>query len=94
VNPASILHSIRPGYVAGLLLILVVSHLVYAFWPLRRRRYARVLLTAAAGVVLGQVWVLLGFPGLQLGDANLVPAIVFAVALQPVTDWLSARTAP
>lgn len=93
VNLASILHAIRPGYIAGLLVILALSHFLYAFWPFRRRRYARVFLTTAAGVVLGQIWALLGLPGLQLGDVNLLPAIVFAIALQPVTDWVSARAA-
>ncbi|MBO0688521.1 MAG: hypothetical protein J2P40_02935 [Candidatus Dormibacteraeota bacterium] len=88
MNPQDILHLIRPGYVVGLVEILATSQLLYAAWPYRRRRYLPVVLLCALGVVLGQAWALLGLPAVQLGDANVLPAVLFAVALQPLSDRL------
>jgi len=45
----------------------------------------------ALGVLLGQVWDLLGLPAFRLGQANLLPAILFAIALQPLADRLPIR---
>jgi hypothetical protein len=88
VNPQDVLHLIRPGYLVGLVEILATSQLLYAAWPYRRRRYLPVVLLCASGVVVGQVWSLLGLPAVQLGDANVLPAIIFAVAVQPLADRL------
>jgi hypothetical protein len=76
--------SIPPGVVVGLLAVLALSHLLYAFWPYRRRSYPAVLLLTAIGVLLGQGWDAVGLPALRLGEANVVPAVLFAVGLQPL----------
>lgn len=69
-------------------MVLVLSQLLYALWPYRRRRYLPTLLLTAAGVLAGQVWDWAGLPGLRLGSANLLPAVAFAVALQPLAERL------
>jgi hypothetical protein len=74
--------------VIGVLLVLVLSQLFYAFWPYARRSYLPALLLTAVGVLLGQGWDALGLPALRLGQANLVPAVPFAMALQPLADRL------
>jgi hypothetical protein len=71
-----------------MLLVLVLSQLFYAFWPYARRSYVPALLLTAVGVLLGQGWDALGLPALRLGQANLVPAVLFAAALQPLADRL------
>jgi hypothetical protein len=88
VRSAGFLHLIHPGYLVGVLVVLIVAQLLYVFWPYRRRRFLVVLLSTAIGVLLGQIWVLWGLPGVQLGDANLLPGILFAVAMQPLGDRL------
>ena len=80
--------AVPPGVVIGLLLVLALSQLLYAFWPYARRSYLPTLLLTAAGVVLGQGWDALGLPALRLGQANLLPAALFALALQPLADRL------
>ena len=80
--------SIPPGIVVGLLLVLALSQLLYAFWPYSRRSYVPALLLTAIGVLLGQGWDALGLPALRLGQANLLPAALFAIALQPLADRL------
>jgi hypothetical protein len=77
-----------PGVVIGLLLVLALSQLFYAFWPYARRSYLQALLLTVVGVLLGQGWDALGLPALRLGEANLVPAVIFATALQPLADRL------
>jgi hypothetical protein len=86
-----VIHLIHPGYVVGLLVILATSQLLYAFFPYRRRRYLPVLLATGVGFVLGEIWALLGLPALQLGDANLLPGVFFAVLLQPLADQVAIR---
>jgi hypothetical protein len=82
---------VQPGLLIGLLLILVLSQVLYALWPYRRRSYLPALLFTALGVLLGQVWDVFGLPGLRLGEANLLPAVLFAIALQPLADRLPIR---
>ena len=82
---------VPPGLVVGVLLVLVLSQLLYALWPYRRRSYVLALLLTAAGVLIGQLWDGLGLPALRLGEANLLPAILFAIALQPLADRLPIR---
>jgi hypothetical protein len=77
-----------PGVVIGALLVLVLSQLFYAFWPYARRSYLPALLLTGVGVLLGQGWDALGLPALRLGQANLLPAALFAMALQPLADRL------
>lgn len=77
---------IPPGAIVGLLVVLVLSQLLYALWPYARRAYLPVLGLTALGFLVGQGWDALGLPSLRLGEANLLPAIAFAVALQPLAD--------
>jgi asparagine N-glycosylation enzyme membrane subunit Stt3 len=73
---------IPPGLVVALFLVLILSAVFYAALPYRRRAYIPILVTTVAGVGLGQLWDFLGLPSLRLGQANLLPAAVFALALQ------------
>jgi hypothetical protein len=73
---------IAPGLVVALFLVLILSAVFYAALPYRRRAYIPILVTTVAGVGLGQLWDFLGLPSLRLGQANLLPAAVFALALQ------------
>ncbi len=84
---------LRPGYLLVILLILAVSALCYAFLPYRRRRFLLILLLAAVGMLLGEIWAALGLPALNLGDANLIPGIPLAVLLQLLEDRLQPRRA-
>ena len=77
-----------PGAIVGLLVVLVLSQLLYALWPYTRRAYLPVLALTALGFLVGQGWDALGLPSLHLGEANLLPGIAFAVALQPLADRL------
>lgn len=72
------------GLVVGLLLALIAAQLFHTFWPGRRRRFSAVAILSLAGVLAGQVWAWLGLPGIALGPANLLPALVFAALLQPL----------
>jgi hypothetical protein len=78
---------IPPGLVVAVLLILIVSQLCYAFLPYRRRAYLPIILVTAVGFGLGQGWDFLGLPSIRLGEANLVPALIFALLLQPLTRF-------
>ncbi len=80
---------IPPGLVVAVFLILILSAIFYAALPYRRRAYIPILVTTAAGVALGQLWDFLGLPSLRLGQANLLPAVAFALAMQ-----LMARFVP
>ena len=92
----AVLEAIHPGYIVGVLAVLIVSQLLYALWPYRRRRYLVTLVTTTIGFVLGQLWAIAGLPALQLGDVNLLPALVFAVLAQPAVDaaWTRLRPDP
>jgi hypothetical protein len=79
---------IPPGLIVAVLLVLIVSQLCYAFIPYRRRAYLPILLMTALGFGLGQAWDYLGLPSLRLGQANLVPALIFALLLQPLTRFV------
>jgi hypothetical protein len=77
-----------PGLILAVLVILILSQLLYAFAPYRRRDYPMILGLTALGVGLGQLWDFLGLPALRLGEANMLPALVFALGLQPLADRL------
>ncbi|HEY8642817.1 MAG TPA: hypothetical protein VIO84_08620 [Candidatus Dormibacteraeota bacterium] len=83
--------ALPPALIIDLLMILIVSQLLYAFFPYRRRAYLPVLLLTALGVALGQLWDVLGLPAYRLGGANLLPALVFVLALQPLARRLPIR---
>ena len=84
----SLLRLIPPGLIVAVLLILITSQVFYATLPYRRRAYVPVLVTTAAGFGLGQLWDYLGLPSLNLGQANVIPAIAFALLLQPLARFI------
>jgi hypothetical protein len=79
---------VPPGLIVGVLLVLIVSQLCYAFLPYRRRAYVPILLMTAIGFGVGQTWDFLGLPSARLGQANLLPALVFALLLQPLARFV------
>ena len=79
---------IPPGLIVAVLLVLIVSQLCFAFLPYRRRAYLPVLLMTAAGFGLGQAWDYLGLPSARLGQANVLPALIFALLLQPLVRFV------
>ena len=79
---------IPPGLVVGVLLVLIVSQLCYAFLPYRRRAYIPILVMTVIGFGLGQLWDFLGLPSARLGQADLLPALVFALLLQPLARFV------
>jgi hypothetical protein len=83
-----VLTAIPPGLVVAVLAILILSQLFYAFLPYRRRAYLPVLLMTALGFGLGQLWDFLGLPALRAGQANVLPAVVFALMLQPLARFV------
>jgi hypothetical protein len=82
------LRFIAPGVVVAVLAVLIFSQLFYALLPYRRRAYVPILLMTALGFALGQLWDFLGLPSLRLGQANMVPAIPFALLLQPLARFV------
>lgn len=83
-----LLRLVPPGLVVGTLMVLIVSQLFFALLPYRRRAYLPVLAMTALGFVLGQAWDFLGLPTVRLGQANLLPAVVFALLLQPLARFV------
>ncbi len=79
---------VPPGLIVAVLLVLIVSQLCFAFVPYRRRAYLPILLMTALGFGLGQLWDYIGLPSLRMGQANLVPALVFALLLQPLARFV------
>ncbi len=84
----SLLKVVPPGLIVAVLAVLIVSQLFYAFLPYRRRAYVPILVTTALGFGLGQLWDYLGLPSIRMGQANVVPAIVFALLLQPLARFV------
>jgi hypothetical protein len=83
-----ILKLIPPGLIVAVLLVLILSQLCFAFLPYRRRAYLPVLLMTAIGFALGMLWDFIGLPSFRLGQANLLPAVVFALLLQPLARFV------
>jgi hypothetical protein len=79
---------IPPGLIVATLAVLVLSQLCFAFLPYRRRAYLPILIITAIGFGLGQLWDYIGLPGLRLGQANMVPAVPFALLLQPLARFV------
>jgi hypothetical protein len=72
----------------GILAVLILSQLFFAFLPYRRRAYVAILVMTAIGFGLGQLWDFLGLPSARLGQANVLPAVVFALLLQPAARFV------
>ena len=87
----SLLKLIPPGLIVGVLAVLIVSQLFFAFLPYRRRVYLPILLMTTIGFGLGQLWDFLGLPSARLGQANVLPAVVFALLLQPAARFVPRR---
>ena len=83
-----LLKLVPPGLIVAALAVLIVSQLFYAFLRYRRRAYLPILVMTAIGFGLGQLWDYLGLPSVRMGQANLVPAIVFALLLQPAARFV------
>jgi hypothetical protein len=84
----SLLKLVPPGIVPAVLFVLILSAAFYALLPYRRRAYVPILLMTAIGYGLGQGWDFIGLPSLRLGQANVLPAFVFALALQPLARFV------
>jgi hypothetical protein len=84
----NLLKLVPPGLIVGVLAVLIFSQLCFAFLPYRRRAYLPILLMTALGFGLGQLWDYLGLPSARLGQANLLPAAVFALLLQPLARFV------
>jgi hypothetical protein len=82
------IRQIPPGVIVAALAVLVLSQLCFALLPYRRRAYLAILLMTAIGFGLGQLWDFIGLPALRLGQANMVPAIPFALLLQPLARFV------
>ncbi len=85
------MNAIPPGIVVAVLLVLITSQVLYAALRYRRRAYLPVLVTTAIGFGLGQLWAYLGLPSLNLGQANVLPAVIFALLLQPLVRFVPRR---
>ena len=82
------LNFVPPGLLVAVLAVLIVSQLFYAFLRYRRRAYLPILLMTAIGFGLGQLWDYLGLPSLRMGQADILPALVFALLLQPLARFV------
>ena len=79
---------IPPGLIVTALAVLIASQLFFAFLPYRRRSYLPVLFMTVIGFGLGALWDFIGLPSLRLGQANLLPAVLFALLLQPLAHFV------
>jgi hypothetical protein len=83
-----LLKLVPPGLVVAVLGVLIVSQLFYAFLRYRRRAYLPILVMTAIGFGLGQLWDYLGLPSLRAGQVAVLPALLFALLLQPLARFL------
>ena len=79
---------IPPGLIVAVLLVLITSQVFFAVVPYRRRAYIPILVMTALGFGLGQLWDYIGLPSWRLGQANLLPALLFALLLQPLARFV------
>lgn len=84
----NLLRLIPPGLIVWVLAVLILSQVFFAFLPYRRRAYLPILLMTGTGFALGQLWDYIGLPSTRLGQANLLPALVFALLLQPAARFV------
>lgn len=85
------MNRIPPAALIVALAVLIVSQLLYVLYPYRHRRYLATLISTAVGVGLGQAWNALELPGVRFGDVNLLPGLLFVLALQPLVSRLPQR---
>jgi hypothetical protein len=83
-----LLRLVPPGLVVAVLGVLILSQLFYAFLPYRRRAYLPILVVTALGFGLGQLWDYLGLASVRAGQVAVLPAVVFALLLQPLARFL------
>ena len=83
-----LLKLVPPGVVVAILAVLIFSQLFYAFLPYRRRAYIPTLAMTVLGFGLGQLWDFLGLPSWRLGQADMLPAVIFALFLQPLARFV------
>ena len=79
---------VPPGLIVWVLAVLILSQLCFALLPYRRRAYLPILVMTAIGFGLGQLWDYLGLPSARLGQANVLPAVAFALLLQPLARFV------
>ena len=83
-----LLRLVPPGLIVWVLAVLILSQLCFAFLPYRRRAYIPILAMTAIGFGLGQLWDYVGLPSARLGQANVLPAALFALLLQPLARFV------
>jgi hypothetical protein len=83
-----LLRLVPPGLVVAVLAVMILSQLFYAFLRYRRRAYLPILVMTAVGFGLGQLWDYLGLPSVRAGQVAVLPAVVFALLLQPLARFL------
>ena len=83
-----LLKLVPPGLVVAVLGVLIVSQLFYAFLRYRHRAYLPILAMTAVGFGLGQLWDYVGLPSVRAGQVAVLPALVFALLLQPLARFL------
>ena len=79
---------IPPGLILLVLFTVIASSAFYAALPYRRRAFVPILAMTALGFALGQGWDYIGLPALRFGQANVVPAVLFALGLQPLARFV------
>jgi hypothetical protein len=79
---------IPPGLILLVLFVVIVAAVFYAALPYRRRAFIPILVMTALGFTLGQGWDFVGLPALRLGQANVLPGLLFALALQPLARFV------
>jgi len=82
--PKEVLSFIPPGLVLLAVFTVVAASVFYAALPYRRRAFIPILVMTALGFALGQGWDFVGLPALRFGQANVLPGLLFALALQPL----------
>ena len=71
-----------------ILFTIAAASAFYAALPYRRRAFVPILVMTAVGFALGQGWDFVGLPALRFGQANVLPGLVFALALQPLARFV------
>ena len=79
----------RPYLILLALVVLILSQLLYALAPYRHRAYLPILALTAIGIAAGQLWAAAGLPSYRLGEAGLLPGLLFALVLQPLASLLA-----
>ncbi len=71
-----------------MLFIVIAASAFYAALPYRHRAFIPILVMTALGFALGQGWDYVGLPALRLGQANVLPGLLFALGLQPLARFV------